>query len=381
MNIDYMHRNGVEGYELKWEGGVKWFPMESEYDPRGAALQAAQAERTRLLGQQPERAGFRTLDHRGLVRGAVQEEESFDPAKHAPWINPNSPPRTGIKVVFRRRGAGYGDMICILSAVQRWRELFPDAELHIDTIQDYGEPAKHHPDVDQIHTSSQTIPKDAVVMELKRVVGTDLGTAQPEMNRFEMFVRGAKIPTGKAPIPCCYLTQDEIAWATRWVHEKVGAAEFLLMCWKTRSRYKDYPHIEKLHDRLKLSHKVVILDPSGQAPGICTTGVTIRQGMAIMALARMVIGGDSFPMHAVGALSQTIGRKIPYFGLYGSQNPYFRQSPYQIPGSWQQGTCPHGRMPCVEQCCKPLNEHQPCMNFSPMVAERRILETLEQLSK
>ena len=308
------------------------------------------------------------------VRPAPARSEFFRPV----WINLRAPTRTGPKVVFRRRGAGYGDMICIASAVQGWRKRVPDAELHIDTVGDFGDVLHFHPDIDRIHSCAETVPQEAIVMDLKAPMGMTYGGVQPNMDRATVFARTCGIEN--AGIPRVYLTESELETGMEWVskHTK-GKRGYLVLVWNTRSAYKDYPHIGKLYERLKLRFPVVVLDPTGKGPQPNTQELSLRQAMAVLAWSKMVIGGDTGPLHMVGGLSQTLGWKIPYFGLYGSQNPFFRQSPYRIPGGWLQGSCPHGRQPCVEQCCKPLNQYQPCLAFSPETAEKRILETLEML--
>lgn len=277
-------------------------------------------------------------------------------------------------VVFARQGGGIGDAICIFGGIQRLKEIHPRLITHFLTIPKLAPLAAYHTAIDCVHTSADTLPEEAKVIHLEHPVrGLGIGRDQPpDMDLIRVF--GRAMGVSKPCIPRLYLTQEERAWAREWVASNLpGNAPFLALTWRTAERYKDYLYTEDLYYRLRQSRRVLIIEHELDVPGPSTRGLSIRECAAVISVARMVVCGDTGPMHMAGAL------QVPLFVLYGSHAPLHRHLPYQVPSGYIVGPCPHGRTLCAEYPCVSRQEIPPCLRFPVEAAAQMILHTLAAL--
>jgi hypothetical protein len=238
--------------------------------------------------------------------------------------------------------------------------------------------AQHHPAVDHIHTSPETVPEGRVVwVGMPRPPGIERDLKlRASLKRGEMFGAISGVDVSKEPAPKIYLTKKERDAARAWLKRKnLPPGGFILLVWRCRDEYKDYHHATRLYHLLRLSVPTLILEHELKVPGPSTKGLTIRQQAAIVSHAKLVATPDTGWLHVAGALRK------PIFGLYGSQNGALRQAEYGVPGGWMQGPCPYGRQPCIEETCMGRHNQSPCLGYSALSAEAQILQTLKALPK
>ena len=197
---------------------------------------------------------------------------------------------------------------------------------------------------------------------------TDLGPV-PACNRLEIFSRFL----GVAPqIPQLTITPGERDRAQTWCKRITGVTDPVVLVYRTSERWKDYHNPEELFTLLASNYPTVILehDRLPKLPKPNTSGKGIRDIAAIVNQSRLVVTPDTGWLHVAGALRR------PIFGLFGSQEPRFRQALYNVPGAWHQGACPHGKQPCWYKICCDRGEVPPCLRTSPETLAHLITDTL-----
>lgn len=282
-------------------------------------------------------------------------------------------------VVFQKRSKGLGDLVDILGVIQAYRKQFPGSTIYLQTLPGICAIAEHHPDIDVIFPGPDTIPPDALTFTF-----TNAKVIEQERRALFYHIQSrihlyAQVVGIEPEIPRLYLTDGEREWAARWMRT-YATNDAVALVWQTTQTYRNYPRMSELFQMLRAAMPIVILEHAmPDLPGCSTFGLTIRQQAAILSHARFIISPDTGWAHVAGALSQTIGRKIPLFGIPGSGNPEILWGPFQMPCSWIQGTCPHGKLGC-RTACLPKTEPQPCSHIDPRVVAQRILEFANQLA-
>lgn len=268
-----------------------------------------------------------------------------------------------------------GDLITLFGGIQQYVKENPGSRAHLIATPDLAPLAWNHPDIEFVHTERDpTLPKGTKYFELGvpcPAKAREEQMVRPYIDRIKLFAEVMGIANPQ--VPRIYLTQEEKDWALDWTDRYLGVARPVLLSWRTRSTYKDYPHIEKLFYRLREKTPVLILEHERPTPGVSTRNLTLRQIVALFHNARLVITGDTGWLHVAGALGRAI------FGIYGSQNPVARQGPYNVPGAWASGFCPHGKQPCWEKLCCKKTDSPPCLDIPVDALAKLILATLDHL--
>lgn len=341
-------REGVLGYETETPQGSRLFST-VEYGGTLKALEAA--------------------------KKAAQEMVRMESIAQ-PWTNPTNPPQPERhRVIFSRPYDAIGDLVFILGGIQGYHERFPERELHFHAHPVTGRLAENHPALSQIHYHKETLPTDAEVINLSApcpALMWEQTQPRPYLDRITLYARAMGIDNPE--LPRIYLSEEERSEARQWLHDQgIPSARPILVSWRTRSHYKDYPHVGQLIQLLRHDHDVVAIDRSGDWYPPHTLGLSIRQIAALIDCAELVICGDTGWMHVAGAL------KRPLFGLFGSQNPVTRQAIWNVPGAWISGPCPHGKQPCWEKTCRRRTEYLPCLDIPVEAVHASVKATLQSL--
>lgn len=329
--------------------------------------------RTRVSRRTPRRT--KPLPHSN-VESALRETSGFKPV-----VSTKIP--AGESVFIRRSIPGLGDFVQLLGAAQALRESRPDLRQVTlagpEVIYEIGlnNPGRvvvtqdRQPRQSEFHIlAGPHCPCGATEGQLGPV---------PAANRLEIFARFLQV----APqIPKLGLIESEKRQAEIWCKRMTGSANPIVLVGRSSETWKDFHDPFSLFESLSVTHPVVMLDHKREIewqgrrrkwPQPNTAGKSLRQIAAIVNQARLVVTPDTGWLHVAGSLRR------PIFGLFGSQEPRFRQALYNVPGAWHQGVCPHGQQPCWYRICCDKNEHPPCLQTSPFTVAKLITETLAKL--
>jgi hypothetical protein len=313
---------------------------------------------------------------RNDVEGALRETAGFQPVTDVKIP-------AGASVFIRRSIPGLGDFVQLLAAAQALRAARRDLRsVTLAGPEVIWEIGRHNPGMVNV-----TRERRARESEFEVLAGphcpcgqteTQLGPI-PAVNRLEIFSRYL----GVAPeLPKLAITDAEQGEAATWCKRMTGSENPLVLVGRTSEAWKNFHDPFGLFEILAASHPIVMLDHERELewqgkrrrwPQPNTSGKTLRQNAAIVNQAKLAITPDTGWLHVAGALRR------PIFGLFGSQEPRFRQALYHVPGAWHQGACPHGKQPCWYRICCDREEIPPCLQTSAFSVARLVNETLARL--
>jgi len=308
-----------------------------------------------------------------MVQDGLRDTTSFEWPKEVK--RPTIP--EGADVCLRRELLGLGDFIQVLGAAQSLREHRQD----IKSISLVGpkvvwEVARHAPGNFHLYEQGAVVDKSQTIFMGPNCPAGDVEIAlapTPTVNRLEIFCKFLNVPV---KIPQLKITPEERAKAHQWCRDKTGVNNPIVLVYRSSERWKDYYDPKGLHQRLARSYPVVTLEnrkTKSTLPEPNTFGMSIRETMAIVNQARIVITPDTGWLHVAGCL------KRPIFGLFGAQDPRFRQSLYGVPGGFLSGPCPYGKQPCWYSLCVDKKDNPPCMKLSVDIVASLILDSLALL--
>ena len=275
-------------------------------------------------------------------------------------VHLDRPPSQPQEVVFIRDAPGLGDLVSCLGAIQGYRLAHRAARILVVAPDPILTALEHHPDVDELVSRREDAPPGCHAILLSNPCPAshyEAAADQIRQSRVELFAAAAGV---QPEIPQLYITQREADGGEQWVAEH-GGWPCVALVLRTSSRWRDYEHPRGLAELLRDTHgrNVVTIDHEQSLPTFpATQGLTIRQQMAILHHADLVVTPDTGWLHVAGALG------VPTFGIFGSMDPDFRMV-YDVPSMVYVGECPLRRQYCNYAVCCPKEQIQPCLSEQP----------------
>lgn len=174
--------------------------------------------------------------------------------------------------------------------------------------------------------------------------------------------------------PSLTITEKEQDWAANWCDQVTGSQNPIVMVYRSAEKWKDFHDPNRLFSLLKKIGPAVCLENQAEVWSTPNTaGMTLRENVALLNQARIVVTPDTGWLHVAGHL------KRPIFGLFGAQDPMYRQAIYRVPGGYHQGVCPHKKLPCWYSVCRGKTDIQPCMQTDPAIIAEMVAKTLDRI--
>lgn len=291
-----------------------------------------------------------------------------------PWLPPGN--YSEIEVFRDRRGLG--DFVQILGACE---------QLQLTTktpVKLFGQPGiisigEHSavqvfeaPKITRRHGVCEKLGRDKVRVYLDYPCPSE-GNEIPgnRIDRLTLFHRALGVEPNN---PSLVITEREQEWAANWCDQVTGAQHPIVMVYRSAEKWKDFHDPDRLFSLLKKIGPAVCLENQAKVWSTPNTyGMTLRENAAILNQARIVVTPDTGWLHVAGHL------KRPIFGLFGAQDPAYRQSIYNVTGSYHQGTCPYRKSPCWYNVCRGKTDIQPCMQTDPLVIADLVEKTIQRI--
>ena len=212
--------------------------------------------------------------------------------------------------ILLRRYAGHGDILCLTSALPGLRQRYPDAEIHFQTEQGYGDLVLGHPEIHQVWETIDNVPAEKLA-HFDLVFEPDHGL---EWNDAICKVQCRMLGVTFSPLQL-YLHSDEAAAAPV---SDVCVANYT-------ANERTYPQMKQtVQHLLDWGWNTLQID-SGPNLGCHQPQLTMREAAAAIARTRVLLTVDTAAMHVGVALQKPM--VIVFGALTGTHNQY-------VPDAW-----------------------------------------------
>lgn len=247
----------------------------------------------------------------------MEESRPFDDTKD--W--------NGKKILFMRAG-GFGDIVNLTPTLREVKRRWPDAEVHLATMGEYGTVLEGLPYVSSVMKYPVSVETasgfDAWVFFEKAIEGN------PRAEKIHMADLFAEITGLKFGLlankfdghPDYIISKDEASWATVQYPHRPGIKRLSIQVSAT-ARCRVYPmqNLEQVLNAFKAKKdwEVFLLGEPGKVQAqetenvknLTMHNVTFRQSAAVVGASDCFLGSDSALVHVAGALG------VPAVGLFG----------------------------------------------------------------
>ena len=277
----------------------------------------------------------------------------------------------GDSIIFRRDSKGLGDIVTTLSAVQAVRRDNPNCLICYVANPPISSVLENHPDIDRLLTTEDRHPSGRFIDFSNPCPASYYESRQAldiTKSRIQLFAEHAGVTDYDKPQ--LYTTTDEDETALLWLSGNVKKGKRVGVVTRCAEKWRDYEGTRDLIKGLNKKARVVVIDHEIKTNLPSTTGLSIRETMAIVKHLDLLVTPDTGWLHIAGALD------VKILGLFGPTDPLFRLDQYGGDSEWLRGKCPYNRQPCWYLICGAKSEIQPCLTFSPKLAVTKALEML-----